>query len=485
MAKNRILLPTAALLASSFLLVSAPALADDNKAKAAVLSREAEDLMAQGKVPEACDKLEESQVLDPRGGTLLDLALCREKEGRIGTAYFLFEQAEKVAIEEKRNDRVTTARVKKNALFAKVPRVTVTVPKTSEVDGMEVRVGLATSLKTLVLMPKSEWGKGFPADVGNVKVMVTAPGKETWETTFDLKPGMKKAVTVPALKAGSGPPSFPTPVTSQPPTAEDKKDDDKKEDDKKDEGNKGDGGPAEPSGPAVHESGRVVVDIGLLVGGHLSLITEAPLSDINGTQYLYKGAGGSEFLASCGNTQAVPGAGDCDATFKPQLALLYGGQVFVGYAITDAVQFGGRGMFTGTYPLGFQFLGGPSISFEAASPLWMGFTILVGTTQVESTVNGGKGSVPEGNRPDNADETEVDIPVRDLAGGFNTGDKTAGAFGGFEVGGSIELSVVLVDNPTNDASSGALLFSAWPTGVWSPTGGGAVMLPVGLGYRFY
>lgn len=482
MAKNRKFLPTAAFLVTSLVLVSAPALAEDNKAKAAVLSREAEDLMAQGKTAEACEKLEESQTLDPRGGTLLDLALCREKEGRIGTAYYLFEQAEKVAIEEKRNDRVTTARVKKNALFAKVPRVTVTVPKTSEVDGMEVRVGLASSLKTLVLMPKSEWGKSFPADVGNIKVMVTAPGKETWETTFDLKQGMKKAVTVPALKAGSGPPAFPTGTPAQPPPPEDEKDDEKKDEPEKKEGGSG---PVEPSGPSVHESGRVVVDLGLLVGGHLSLIFQAPLADINGTQYLYKGAGGSEFLAACGNTEAVPGAGDCDATFKPQMALMYGGQLFVGYAITETVQFGGRGMFAGTYPLGFQLLGGPSISFEAASPLWMGFTLLVGTTQVESTVNGGKGSVPEGNRPDNGDESEVDIPVRDLAGGFNTGDKTAGAFGGFEVGGSIELSVVLVDNPTNDASSGALLFSAWPTGVWSPTGGGAVMLPVGIGYRFY
>jgi hypothetical protein len=484
MATIRTTIPTAVLLGLSLFFVGTGALAEDNKARAAVLSREAEDLMAQGKTAEACEKLEESQLLDPRGGTLLDLALCREKEGRIGTAYILFEQAEKVALEEKRNDRVTTARVKKNALFAKVPRVTVTVPKTSEVDGMEVRVGLATSLKTLVLMPKSEWGKAFPADVGNVKVMVTAPGKETWETTFDLRPGTKKAVTVPALKAGSGPPAFPTPgVAEQSAKPEEKKDEKKDDDDKEDE--KKEEAKPEPSGPAVHESGRVVVDLGLLVGGHLSLILEAPLSDINGTQYLYKGAGGSEFLASCGNTQAVPGAGDCDATFKPQMALLYGAQLFVGYAISDAVQFGGRGFFAGTYPLGFQILGGPSISVEAADPLWLGFTIVVGTTQVESTVNGGRGSVPEGNRADNADESDVDIPVRDLAGGFNTGSATAGAFGGFEVGGSIEISVVLVDNPTNDAGSGALLFSAWPTGVWSPTGGGAVMLPVGIGYRFY
>ncbi|NUO48627.1 MAG: hypothetical protein HOV80_07195 [Polyangiaceae bacterium] len=472
------------------MLFGSRALAQDDKvAKAAVLAREAETLMSQGKTSEACDKLEESQLLDPRGGTLLDLALCREKEGRLGTAYVLFERAEKVALEEKRNDRVTTARVKKNALFAKVPRVTVTVPKAAEVDGMEVRVGLAASPNALMLIPKSEWGRSFPTDSGPVKVQVTAPEKETWEQAFSLKPGEKKAIAVPVLKAGKGPSTPPPPSVTDQPKKDDKKGDkkaDKKDDKEKDEEeDKEDKKDTGGGGTGKHESGRVVFDLGLLVGGHLSLILEAPLSDINGTQYNYKGAGGSEFLASCGNTSAVPGAGDCDAKFDPALAVNYGGQIFVGYAITETVQFGGRGLFAGHYPLGYQILGGPSISFEAAKPLWLGFTVVVGTTQATATVTGGKGSVPEGNRADNADESEVDIPVSQLAGGFNTGDKQAGAFGGFEVGATVELSVVLIDNPTNDGLSGSFLFSAWPTGVWSPTGGGAIMLPIGIGYRWH
>jgi hypothetical protein len=348
---------------------------------------------------------------------------------------------------------------------------------------MEVRVGLASSPKALVLIPKSEWGKGFPADAGSVKVMVTAPDKETWEQAFSLRAGEKKAITVPPLKAGKGPSTPPPPsATEQPPPKSEEKKDDKKgasaDFSTKDVDDK-------PAGNGRHKAGRVVVDLGVLVGGHLSLIFEAPLTDIDGTQYVYKGAGGSEFLAACGNTSAVPGAGDCDATFEPALALNYGGQIFIGYAITETVQFGGRGLFAGHYPLGFQILGGPSISVEAAKPLWLGFTLVVGTTQASATVDGGKGSVPEGNLADNNDESEVDIPVSQLAGGFDTGDKQAGAFGGFEVGGTVEISVVLVDNATDGGDSGSFMFSAWPTGVWSPTGGGAVMLPVGIGYRFY
>ncbi len=473
---------------------------DDKVAKAAVLARDAETLMQAGKVGEACDKLEESQALDPRGSTVLDLALCREKEGRIGTAYLLFDQAEKIATDEKRTDRANTASARKKALFLKLPRVTVVVPKEVVVDGLEVRVGLAANARALNVVPPSEWGKGFPVDPGDLKVMVTAPAKATWEQTFDLKQAGRKTVTVPELKAGDGPPPLPPPVTTPPLTT----------------GGDGKGGTEpvapgqptpdkpKPSGPFKHEAGRVVVDAGILAGGHLSLIHQAPLSDINGTQYIYRGEDESEFLASCGNTRAVPGAGDCDATYNPQFGFAGGAQLFLGYAITEEVQFGGRFFGGAHYPLGFFVLGGPSISFAAAGPLWIGVSALVGTTQIEATVTGGRGSIPEGNRADNGGSSQIKIPVEDLAGRghgvletdppevqelgeipFNSGQAAAGAFAGFEVGASVEISILLADNPTDDAGSGALFLSAWPTGMWAPGHGGIIALPVGLGYRFY
>lgn len=454
-------------------------------------------MLAAGKTAEACDKLEESQSLDPRGATLLDLALCREKEGRLGTAYLLFDQAEKVATDEKRTDRAGTARGHKKDMYLKVPRVTIVVPKEAVVDGMEVRVGLAANARALNIVPSSEWGKAFPVDPGDLKVMVTAPAKATWEQTFDLKQGGRRTITVAALKAGDGPPPLPPPITSQPPTND-------QPPPKPGDPPAKPGEPAKPppGSPAKHESGRVVVDIQALAGGHLSLINRAPLSDINGTQYIYRGEEQSEFLASCGNTTAVPGAGDCDATFNPQFGFFGGAELFLGYAVSDTVQFGGRFMGGAHYPLGFMVLGGPSISFEAAKPLWIGFSAMVGTSQIEATVTGGRGSVPDGNVGDNDGADQIKIPVEDLAGRgkgviegqedeatgeipFNTGAAAAGAFAGFAVGLTVELSIVLVDNPTNDGGSGSLLLSAWPTGLWAPGHGGAVALPLGLGYRFY
>src|SRR5258708_5462328 len=151
--------------------VTQVALADDDAVtRAAVLSREAEKLEADGKISEACEKYAQSQALDPRGGTLLDEAICREKEGKTGTAYNLFVQAEKVAQSEKQADRANTAKQHESGLFAKLARLTVNVPKEAMTDGLEIDAGVQ-------VIPQSEWGKPYPVDAGTLKITATAPAK--------------------------------------------------------------------------------------------------------------------------------------------------------------------------------------------------------------------------------------------------------------------------------------------------------------------
>jgi hypothetical protein len=448
---------------------------EDQLAAAARLAREAEGLLGAGKTTEACDKYEASQALDPRGATLLELGLCREKEGRLGSALLAFEAAEKAAVEEKRDDRANTARAKKRALVVKVPRVSVTA-KPPEAEGLEVRVGLTTA-KTTTLVPRLEWAKGFPVDPGTVKLVATAPGRDAFETTFDSKAGQKKSISIPELAASKAPsadpPAAPTdaiePGTvsvgaasgTEPPSSE------------------------EPERASPHAADRLVIDVGVFGGGLLSLITRGPLPELNGTPYVYPGPNGSEYLAICGNTTAVEGAGACDAVFDPAFAGIVGGQIFIGYALAPDLQLGARGFFSGSFPSGIQLVGGPSVSYQATDSLWIGLTALLGTTQAEANVIGARGSIPESSQADNAGEAEIGIPRTDLAGGFGDAEKVATAMGGFEVGGAIEVSYALLDLPSDDLFSGALLLSAWPTGLWSPSGGAAIALPVGLGYRFY
>lgn len=475
---TRLRLIVSALAFTSVLPVAGVALAQDDSARGALLAREAETLMSSGKTAEACAKLDESQRIDPRGSTLLDLAFCREKEGRLGTAYRHFEEVERVSQKENRNDRVTTARVRKNALFAKVPRLTLSVPS---IEGIEVRLGLASDPASMTLVPASEYGKAYAADPGELRVAASAPGHKTWETKLELKQGTKKALAVGPLEKGQDPAaaaSAAAPAETEPADASAKPEEPERDD-----------APAPASAgssrAAKHESGRFVVDLQFLAGGHLSAIGNAPLAEIDGTQYIYQGSSGSQFLASCGEEATVVGAGLCSATFDPALALMLGGQLFVGYAIDEDVHLGARGFGAAHVPSGFSILGGPSISFALSDSFWLGVSVLVGTTAQEALVTGAEGSVPEEFIGENDGSDVVSIPAADLAGIYSSGTAKASASSGFDIGGSLEVSYVLFDNPSESWLGGAIMVSAWPTLLAAPGRGLVAALPIGIGYRFY
>ncbi|HET9930303.1 MAG TPA: hypothetical protein VFQ35_06440, partial [Polyangiaceae bacterium] len=79
------LLPALVLLA-----VSSPrqALAEtSNSAVAEALFRAGRAAMREHRLGDACDKFSESQRVEPKIGTLLNLALCHEQQGRLATAW--------------------------------------------------------------------------------------------------------------------------------------------------------------------------------------------------------------------------------------------------------------------------------------------------------------------------------------------------------------------------------------------------------------
>lgn len=83
-----------------------------DKATADALFRAGKELLESGKVAEACAKLAESQRIDPRLGTLLNVAACHEQEGRTATAWSEFNEAASQAAIAKQAERETFARGK-------------------------------------------------------------------------------------------------------------------------------------------------------------------------------------------------------------------------------------------------------------------------------------------------------------------------------------------------------------------------------------
>jgi hypothetical protein len=159
---------------------------------AQALFDEGRRLMDGKRYGDACPKLAESQRLDPGGGTLLNLAICHEKEGKLATARSDFDEALSLATRDGRKDRQKIARERIAAIDAVIPRVTVIVAPAADIDGLEVK------LDGLVLR-RAAWGVATAVDPGSHVVEATATGRAPWSSTVQVDAGQKRNVDVPVL----------------------------------------------------------------------------------------------------------------------------------------------------------------------------------------------------------------------------------------------------------------------------------------------
>lgn len=173
---------------------AAPARAD-NQQTAQALFDEGRRLMQANQYSEACPKFAESQRLDPGAGTLLNLALCYEKNEQLATAWITYTQAVEDADRSGRQEWAKRAKDKATALAPHLTSITIAVPKAARVDGLEVtRDGEKVNT--------AGFGVKVPVDGGDHVIEATAPGKETWthHVTAPARDG-NLTVTVPPLAA--------------------------------------------------------------------------------------------------------------------------------------------------------------------------------------------------------------------------------------------------------------------------------------------
>ena len=148
---------------------------------AEALFHDGKKLLREGKVAEACRKLEESYKLDPAAGTLLNLATCHEKEGRTATAWAEYKSSVEMARKANRPDRAKLAEKGVAALEPKLSRITLTV-------------GAGSPAGLVVKIDGTELGPGaldtpMPIDPGSHPVIATAPDMQPFETTIEIAPG--------------------------------------------------------------------------------------------------------------------------------------------------------------------------------------------------------------------------------------------------------------------------------------------------------
>jgi hypothetical protein len=158
---------------------------------AETLFQRGKDLMGAGRYAEACEAFAESNRIDPAtGGTLLNLAVCHEKVGKIATACAEFEQARALAHHYNRPDREQFAAQHVAALRPRVPTVTFVVhdPVADE-----------TVLLDGIALSRLAWSS-LPVDPGDHQIAATAPGKVAWKVTVSLaSEAATRTVEVPVL----------------------------------------------------------------------------------------------------------------------------------------------------------------------------------------------------------------------------------------------------------------------------------------------
>ncbi|MFO0739309.1 MAG: hypothetical protein U0270_25660 [Labilithrix sp.] len=182
---------TTLLLAAALALVSSVARADGPTADD--LFREGRRLMEAGSLEQACVKFTESQRLDPAAGTLLNLAECEEKRGRLATAAATYKEAAVAAALRGRSDWERHALERFEALVPVIPAWTIRVAPGARAAGVVLMLDDRT-------IPTEEGDTRRLLDPGPHTLVANGPGKRPWRHTAEVVKGTQTIVSVPLLE---------------------------------------------------------------------------------------------------------------------------------------------------------------------------------------------------------------------------------------------------------------------------------------------
>lgn len=164
------------------------------KAAAEALFQEGAELTSQGSFADACPKFEASHKLDPALGTLLRLADCYDRTDKTASAWATFKEAVVIAERGGQPERANVARERALDLEKRLSKITLRVPSGGRPAEMTVSING-------VDIPAASWETPLPIDPGELAVLASAPGFETWSTKVDLPVGpVSRVVEVSALE---------------------------------------------------------------------------------------------------------------------------------------------------------------------------------------------------------------------------------------------------------------------------------------------
>ncbi len=165
----------------------------DQRALAEMLFFTGKGMMGDGRIAQACQKFAESYRLDPAAGTLLNLAVCHEKEGKIASAWGEFRQALFEARRANRQDRADLCEEAIKRVEPDLPFLSITVPAAVRVAGLEVQ-------RNGVPLQAGAWDTELPIDPGTNEITANAPLYKPEKKSVTLTKRQHLSVTLDPLE---------------------------------------------------------------------------------------------------------------------------------------------------------------------------------------------------------------------------------------------------------------------------------------------
>ncbi len=169
--------------------------AQTGEAVAESLFREGKRLFQADDFGHACPKLAQSYQIDPAGGTVLLLAICYERQGKLASSWARYNDALAIARHDRREDRERRAREGLESVEPKLSYIELKLdPATQAISGVTLAID-GTELPAIS-------DAKLPVNSGKHKLAVHAPNYDPWSAEITVGgPSVTESVLVPPLQA--------------------------------------------------------------------------------------------------------------------------------------------------------------------------------------------------------------------------------------------------------------------------------------------
>lgn len=175
---------------------------------AEALFEEGRSALAASDLDTACARFRESNRLDPAVGTLLNLADCEERRGKLATAWTLFRSAKSQLAAS--DDRLAITQQRLTELEPRVPKLVLSLAPGAP---PETRARVAGAE-----LGSASFGVPLPLDPGDYELVVSAPGRGDRVLSLNLSPGQTEQLAIvpgPALATAPPPERPPAPKPAE------------------------------------------------------------------------------------------------------------------------------------------------------------------------------------------------------------------------------------------------------------------------------